>query len=88
MRSLRTSMYSQLPGAGRLLVDTDFWCLAPTKPKGQDTPDVNAGSDPGEDDRVWANGEACHRLASSMGRPFQAVFVPQLEANNGGDPLG
>ena len=34
------------------------------------------GTDPSDDDRVRANG-ASHGLASTLGRPIQAVFVPQ-----------
>ena len=48
-------------------------------PKGQDTPDINAGTVPGDDDRVRANGgppKACERLGATP----QVVHVPQVEA--------
>ena len=36
--------------------------------------------DSGDDGQVRVNSEASYRPASSLGRPFQVVFVPQVEA--------
>ena len=55
-----------------------------TAPKGQDAMTINESTDSGDDAHVRANGEAFCRPASSLGRPFQAVFVPQVEANPAG----